>query len=70
MGGAGAPDSLTEAPKTQTWLAVSNDREALVTGKYFYHKKPQSFHPAAADVNLQDSFFSECERLSGISFPL
>ena len=28
MGGAGAQDSLAEAPKTQVWLATSNDPEA------------------------------------------
>jgi NAD(P)-dependent dehydrogenase (short-subunit alcohol dehydrogenase family) len=30
MGGPGAPDSLDEAPKTQVWLATSNDPKALV----------------------------------------
>jgi len=69
MGGAGAPDSLTEAPKTQVWLAVSNDLEALVSGQYFYHQKLKAFHPAAANTSIQDKFISECERLSGVAFP-
>jgi NAD(P)-dependent dehydrogenase (short-subunit alcohol dehydrogenase family) len=70
MGGPGAPDSLEEAPKTQVWLATSQEREALVSGKYFYHQKPRNFHPAADDVATQERYLSECERLSGISFPV
>jgi len=70
MGGPGAPDSLEEAPKTQVWLATSQEREALVSGKYFYHQKPRNFHPAAADVATQERYLSACERLSGVSFPV
>ena len=70
MGGAGAPDSLEEAPKTQVWLATSNDPKALVSGKYFYHQKLREAHPAAADKNIQEQFLKECENLSGIKFPL
>jgi hypothetical protein len=69
MGGPHAPDSLDEAPKTQVWLAVSNDPKALVTGKYFYHQKPRQYHPAAADVAVQDNFLAACEKISGIGFP-
>jgi len=70
MGGPGAPDSLEEAPKTQIWLATSQDKEALVSGKYFYHQKLRNFHPAAADVAIQERYLSECARLSGVSFPV
>ncbi len=69
MGGAGAPDSLDEGPATQVWLASSQEKEALVTGRYFYHKKPRSFHPAAADIGVQEKYLSECNRLSGVAFP-
>jgi NAD(P)-dependent dehydrogenase (short-subunit alcohol dehydrogenase family) len=69
MGGRGAPDNLEEAPKTQAWLAVSNDPKALVTGKYFYHQKLYQFHPAANDEELQEKFLKECERLTGIRLP-
>jgi NAD(P)-dependent dehydrogenase (short-subunit alcohol dehydrogenase family) len=69
MGGAGAPDSLEEGPRTQVWLAVSYDEQAVDTGKYFYHKKPRSFLPAAADATIQERFLTECKRLSGIDFP-
>lgn len=69
MGGAGAPDSLEEAPKTQVWIASSNDREALVSGKYLYHKKQQEANPVAYDEAIQEKFLDECENLSGIKFP-
>ncbi len=69
MGGAGAPDSLEDAPKTQVWLATSNDKEALVSGKYFYHKKPKTFLTEAADAGIQDRFLTACAMLSGVAFP-
>jgi NAD(P)-dependent dehydrogenase (short-subunit alcohol dehydrogenase family) len=68
MGGAGAPDSLEDGPKTQVWLAESNDPQALVTGKYFYRQKLRASHPAASDTKIQDGFLKECERLSGVVF--
>ncbi len=70
MGGPGAPDSLEEGPKTQVWLATSQEKDALVSGKYFYHQKLLNFHPAAADVKIQERYISECARLSGVLFPI
>ena len=69
LGGAGAPDSLEEAPRTQAWLAVSQDQAALVSGHHFYHQHLRSFHPAAADPAVQDKLLSAYARLSGITFP-
>jgi len=69
MGGAGAPDSLADAPKTQVWLAVSNEEKALVTGKYFYHQKRREYHSAADNVTIQEEFLAACERISGVKFP-
>jgi len=67
MGGSTAPDSLAEAPVTQAWLAVSNEPQALVSGQYFYHKSLRKFNPAAADIDKQNLFLDECERITGIS---
>ncbi len=69
MGGSGAPESVEDGAKTQVWLAVSRDKEAMVSGEYFYHQKPRNFHPAAIDEAVQEKFLSECARLSGIAFP-
>jgi hypothetical protein len=68
MGGPGAPDSLTEAPETQVWLAAGDDPAALVTGQYFYHKHLQRFHPVAADEFLQEGLLAELALFSGVSF--
>lgn len=69
MGGPGAPDSLEEGPKTQAWLAVSNDGAALVSGQYFYHQKPRSYLPVVRDMDVQERLLAACERLSGIALP-
>jgi NAD(P)-dependent dehydrogenase (short-subunit alcohol dehydrogenase family) len=66
MGGPGAPVSIEEGARTQVWLAVSREKEALVSGRYFSHRQPRSFHHAAADPSVQEKYLSECGRLSGI----
>lgn len=66
MGGSTAPDSLAEAPLTQVWLASSSDRQALQSGGYYYHKKPQAVHPDAADRRIQQRFIERCTEISGI----
>lgn len=69
MGGAGAPDDLQAAPKTQVWLAVSDEPSATVSGAYFYHKKPRETHPAVRDVAVQERLIAACEGFSGIRLP-
>src|ERR1700722_4473538 len=54
MGGAGAPDDMDQAHRTQAWLATSNDPAACVTGRYFYHLRQRASNPLARDVRLQD----------------
>lgn len=68
MGGRGAPDDLTQGFETQVWLAVSNDREALVSGRYFFHKKESRSVPEAGDNHIQDKFLEACEKKTGVSF--
>ncbi len=70
MGGPGAPVSIEEGARTQVWLAVSREKEALVSGSYFHHQRHGSCHPAAADPAVQERYLSECARLSGIAFPV
>ncbi|MDP9155757.1 MAG: SDR family NAD(P)-dependent oxidoreductase [Pseudomonadota bacterium] len=69
MGGAGAPDDMKAAPRTQAWLAVSDDPAASVTGEYFFHMKPRKPSAAASDERLQDGLIAACERLTGIRLP-
>jgi len=68
MGGPNAPDDLAAAPKTQAWLATSDDEDARVSGKYFYHRKERAPHAAVHDAHVQDRLIAECERLSGVAF--
>jgi NAD(P)-dependent dehydrogenase (short-subunit alcohol dehydrogenase family) len=66
MGGAGAPDDLDAAHRTQVWLAASDDPKAAVTGKYFYHMQLRDPNPLTHNQKLQDRLVRECERLSGV----
>lgn len=69
MGGPGAPDDLQAAPKTQVWLAVSDEPEATVSGAYFYHMKRCETHPAVHDVAVQERLIEACAGFSGIRLP-
>jgi NAD(P)-dependent dehydrogenase (short-subunit alcohol dehydrogenase family) len=69
MGGRGAPDDLKKGYETQVWLAVSNDVNALVSGRYFHHKKESLYNVAASDVTLQEDFLQRCKEITGVAFP-
>jgi len=69
LGGPGAPDDLDAAPRTQVWLATSNEPAARVSGKHFYHMKQRAAEPAALNQDLQERLLAECARISGVSFP-
>lgn len=69
MGGRGAPDDLDEGYATQTWLAVSDEPRAKVSGRYFYHRAERPYHPQASDPLLQERFLSHCGEITGVPFP-
>ena len=66
MGGPSASDNLEQGVATQVWLAVSDERGAKVTGRYFYHMRTQAAHRAASDIAVQDAFLATCEQLTGV----
>ncbi|MFK3834817.1 SDR family NAD(P)-dependent oxidoreductase [Microbacterium sp. NPDC087868] len=68
MGGAGAPDDLTEGHRTQTWLATTPD-VTPVTGGYWHHHHTQ--HPAAAanDTRFQARLLMELGDITGVPLP-
>ena len=70
MGGHGAPDNLEKGYQTQVWLAVSNDKEARVSGRYFHHKRQDDYLPVANDVKVQEKFIAMCEQVTGVHFPV
>ena len=69
MGGAGAPDSLEKGYQTQAWLATSDESQAKVTGKYFYHQQQKQHRTEADNVDIQEEFIAICERYTGLGFP-
>jgi NAD(P)-dependent dehydrogenase (short-subunit alcohol dehydrogenase family) len=69
MGGRSAPDNLEKGAETQAWLAVSDDKEAKVSGRYFYHMRATHFLPEAGDPSVQEKLLALCEQISGVDFP-
>ena len=65
MGGPHAPDDLKQGPETQIWLASADEAAVRVSGKFFYHHKPQRYLKAADDTTLQDDFLRFCATLTG-----
>ena len=66
MGGAGAPDDLDMGNDTQSWLAVSDDPAALVSGKYFHHRRQRKPAPEVTDTDFQDRLTDKLAELTGI----
>lgn len=69
MGGRGAPDDLHKGYETQVWLATSNDEQAQVSGRYFFHQKERHSNLEADDHLLQEKLLNLCEELTGVAFP-
>ncbi len=67
MGGASATDDLEEGHLTQTWLAVSNDPGARVSGGYWFHRKRQAPAAEATSVSFQDQLVIALAKLTGVS---
>ena len=69
MGGPGAPDPLPLGADTPVWLAVSDDPEAAVSGRYFWRRRQRRAHPAAEDESLQEALLERCAALGGVDLP-
>jgi NAD(P)-dependent dehydrogenase (short-subunit alcohol dehydrogenase family) len=67
MGRASAPDNFEEGYLTQTWLAVSEDPAATVSGRYWHHRRPQTPAEQACDSAFQDELSAKLAELTGIS---
>jgi len=64
MGGPSAPVSIDAGQRTQSWLAVSNDPAALVSGRYWYHLHQQQPASEVMDSAFQDQLIAE---LTGVA---
>ncbi len=67
MGGAAATGDLQMGYLTQTWLAVSNDAAAAVSGGYWYHRQQQEPAPQARDAAFQDQLTDQLAALTGLA---
>jgi NAD(P)-dependent dehydrogenase (short-subunit alcohol dehydrogenase family) len=67
MGGANAPDDFEEGYLTQTWLAVSDDLAATVTGRYWHHRRPLPPATEVEDPAFQDQLSARLAEMTGVS---
>ena len=67
MGGPAATGDLELGYLTQTWLAVSNEAAATVSGGYWYHRQRQEPAPQARDPAFQDQLMDRLAALTGVT---
>jgi NAD(P)-dependent dehydrogenase (short-subunit alcohol dehydrogenase family) len=67
MGGPAATGDLHLGYLTQTWLAVSNDAAATVSGGYWYHRQRQEPAAEARDLAFQDQLMDRLATLTGVA---
>jgi NAD(P)-dependent dehydrogenase (short-subunit alcohol dehydrogenase family) len=67
MGGPSAPDDLEMGHLTQTWLAVSDEPAAKVSGGYWHHLKQQQPATEVLDPDFQDQLIAKLAQLTGVS---
>lgn len=65
MGGPGAPVDLDTGQRTQTWLAVSGEPAAMVSGRYWHHLRQEQPANEATDPQFQDPAHREIRRADG-----
>ncbi len=66
MGGSGATDDLDEGYLTQTWLAVSEDPAAKVSGGYWHHRKRANPAAEALDSDFREKLIEKLKELTGV----
>ena len=67
MGGPHATGDLEMGYLTQTWLAVSTDAAATVSGGYWYHRQRQAPASEARDPAFQDQLMDRLAALTGVA---
>ena len=69
MGGASAPVDIHTGQRTQSWLAVSTEPAAMVSGRCWHHLKPELASAEAMDVAFQDEMVVRLQELTGVALP-
>ncbi|MEY9459700.1 NAD(P)-dependent dehydrogenase (short-subunit alcohol dehydrogenase family) [Bradyrhizobium ottawaense] len=67
MGGPGAPVDLDTGQRTQSWLAVSDEPAALVSGHYWHHLRQEQPAGEASDREFQDRLIFKLGELTGVT---
>jgi hypothetical protein len=67
MGGAGAPVDIQTGQRTQSWLAVSTEPAAMITGRYWHHMKPELPADEAMNIAFQDKMVARLRELTGVA---
>lgn len=67
MGGPNAPDDLELGHQTQTWLATSDEPEALRSGRYWHHRQTRPPRAEASDPSFQDQLLHRLAELTGVT---
>ena len=67
MGGPAATGDLKLGYLTQTWLAVSNEAAATVSGGYWHHRQRREPAAEARDPAFQDQLMDRLATLTGVS---
>lgn len=69
MGGSSAPVDLDTGQRTQTWLAVSEEPAALVSGCYWHHLRQEALADHATNPKFQDELIAKLSKLTGVELP-
>ena len=67
MGGASAPVDIHTGQRTQSWLAVSTEPAAMVTGRYWHRMKPEL--PADEAMDVAFKMVARLQDLTGVALP-
>jgi NAD(P)-dependent dehydrogenase (short-subunit alcohol dehydrogenase family) len=69
MGGTNAPVDIDTGQRTQSWLAVSTQPAAMVSGRYWHHMRQQRPAAEAMDTGFQDELIVRLQELTGVTLP-
>ena len=69
MGGRWAPVGLDTGQRTQSWLAVSNDSAAMVSGRYWHHLRQEQPAGEVTEMAFQDRLIAALGELTGVALP-
>src|SRR6516225_5972136 len=69
MGGPGAPVDIDTGQRTQTWLAVSDEPAAMISGRYWHHLRQQQPASEATDPKFQDQLIAKLGEMTGVALP-